>query len=113
MAETLLFQTVVGGGFSTSPSTTLPFLRVVIQSSVAEKPLNWGFELAFTPNGVNILLPTQKFFPFGGATGLSPGFPSIIRMPVTAGLPRRIAIKAVNQVGIPVDVFVGNETDYF
>lgn len=113
MAETLLFQTVVGGAFSTSPPTTLGFLRVAIQSSVSEKPVGWGFEIAYTPNGQNILLPTEKYFPFGGPNGLSPAFPSIIRMPVTPGLPRRIAIRTVNQVGIPVDLFVGNETDYF
>jgi len=113
VAEVLLFQTVVGASFVTSPSTTLGFLRVAIQSSVTEKPLNWGFELAFTPNGTNVLLPTQKFFPYGGVTGLDPGFPAIIRMPVTPGLPRLVAIRAVNQVTIPVDIFVGNETDYF
>jgi hypothetical protein len=113
VAEVLLFQTVVGGAFSTSPSTTFGFLRVVIQSSVVEKPIGWGFELAYTPDGTNIFLPTEKYFPFGGSTGLNPNFPSIIKMPVTPGLPRRIAVRAVNQVGIPVDIFAGNETDYF
>jgi len=113
MAEVLLFQTVVGGNFSTSPPTTLGFLRVSIQSSVVEKPIDWGFELAYTPDGTNIFLPTEKYFPFGGGNGLSTGFPSVIRMPVTPGLSRRIAIRAVRQVGIPVDIFVGNETDYF
>lgn len=113
MSEILLFQTVVGGDFSTSPSTTLGFLRVAIQSSAAEKPVDWGFELAYTLNGQDVLLPTEKYFPFGGPNGLSTDFPSIIKMPVTPGLPRRIAIRAVKQVGIPVDIFVGNETDYF
>ena len=108
-----MFQTVVGGAFSTSPPTTLGFLRVSIQPSVVEKPVDWGFELAYTPNGQNIFLPTEKYFPFGGSNGLSIGFPSIIKMPVTPGLPRQIAIRAVRQVGIPVDIFVGSETDYF
>lgn len=113
MAESLLFQTVVDGAFATSPSTTFQFLRVAIQSSVIEKPPNWGFELAYTPDGINIFFPLEKYFPFGGGNDLSPGFPTIVKMPITGGLPRRIAIRTVTQVGIPVDIFVGNETDYF
>jgi len=113
VAEVLLFQAVVGGAFTTSPVTTLNFLRIVIQPSVVEKPIDWGFELAYTPTGTDVFLPTEKYFPFGGATGLEPDFPAIVKTPITPGLPRRVAIRAVRQVGIPVDVYAGLEIDYF
>lgn len=113
MAEIFLTQLTVGGSVQTFGPTTLGFLRIVPQTSQGPLPLGWGYELFFTSNGSDVLYPSIDVFPFQGDSGTSQFFPAVVRMPVTPGLPRLIAIRTSRQVGVVVSIFAGNETDYF
>lgn len=113
MAEVLLGQFTLTPLFQLAGPTTLGFIRVEIQPQQVEIPLGWGYELMVVNTLSQILHPRIQIFPWSGPTGTGIDFPSIVRTPITPGLPRRVGIRSLRQVGIPVNVYAGNEIDYF
>jgi len=76
-------------------------------------PLGWGFEVALLTNTSHMMRPPIRVFPWGGPTGTDIETPSIIKTPVSSGLPRGVALRSINQVGVRVRVFAGDEGDFF
>lgn len=113
MAEALIAQVVVGGSFQVAATTTLPFLRLKVQAQAGSMPFGWGVRLYYRSPGQAYFLGGDFVPLFGGALGTSIAESTLVRMPVTAGLQRAIIITTPRQVGIPLDIFAGNETDYF
>jgi len=113
VAEVLIGQFTLTPLFQLTSPTTLGFIRVRIQPQQIEMPLGWGYEFMVVSPGNGIVHPRTQIFPWGGPSGTDISQPSIVRTPITPGLPRFIGIRSLRQVGISVDVFAGNEVDYF
>lgn len=113
MAETLIGQFVLTPLFQLTSPTTLGFIRVRIQPQQIEMPLGWGYEFVVVSLSSGLVHPRTQIFPWGGPSGTEISQPTIVRLPISPGLPKVIGVRSIRQIGIPVDVFAGNETDYF
>jgi len=113
VAETYLGQLTLTPLFQEAGTTTFNFLRVQIIGPGTTRPSGWGYEYMEVSADTYILHPRPRIFPWGGPLGTALDPDQLTRMNVTPGLPRRVFLRSLRQVGIVVNVYVGLEGDYF